>query len=233
MPGRCPGRRRHRVLWRDLPGRGASQPRSGASGHAAIYTLHGRGRSRGLFRVVSIGVNIFMDNSGKTPPGVASGRSSGPQGTRLFSTAELRQYSDAVASATDRHASIHEPVLEGLSAGLQTQRFTLRAGRQTIGRGRDNDIVVDDPSVSTAHAWIVNQHGRYLIMNTLSTNGTFVNDRRIHEASLKHGDHIRLGQAELVFLTRENGAANPRRVRWVVAASALLCGLGALAWWLV
>ena len=183
--------------------------------------------------MVSIGVNIFMDKSGKTPLGAASKRSSGPQGTRLFSTAELRQYSDAVASAMDRRASIHEPVLEGLSVGLQMQRFTLRAGRQAIGRGSDNDIVVDDPSVSTAHAWIINQHGRYLIMNTLSTNGTFVNDRRIHEASLKHGDHIRLGQAELVFLTRETGTTHPRRVRWVVAALAVFLGLGALAWWLV
>jgi len=113
------------------------------------------------------------------------------------------------------------------------QRFTLRAGRQAIGRGSDNDIIVDDPSVSTAHAWIINQHGRYLIMNTLSTNGTFVNDRRIHEASLKHGDHIRLGRAELVFLTRESGATDPRRVRWVVVASAALLALSALVWWLV
>jgi hypothetical protein len=174
-----------------------------------------------------------MDNSGKTPVDVASRRSSGPRGTRLFSTAQLRQYSDAVASAVDRRASIHEPVLEGLSAGLQMQRFTLRAGRQAIGRGSDNDIIVDDPSVSTAHAWIINQHGRYLIMNTLSTNGTFVNDRRIHEASLKHGDHIRLGRAELVFLTRESGATDPRRVRWVVVALAALLALSALVWWLV
>ena len=113
------------------------------------------------------------------------------------------------------------------------QRFALREGRQAIGRGSSNDIVVDDPSVSTAHAWIINQHGRYLIMNTLSTNGTFVNDRRIHEASLKHGDHIRLGQAELVLLTRESGAPNPRRVRWVVAALAVVLGLSVLAWWLV
>lgn len=174
-----------------------------------------------------------MDKDGKTPIGIGSKRSSGPQGTRLFSTAELRQFSDAAASAVDRRASIREPVLEGLSAGLQMQRFTLRAGRQAIGRGSNNDIIVDDPSVSTAHAWIINQQGRYLIMNTLSTNGTFVNDRRIHEASLKHGDHIRVGQVELLFLTRESGATNPQRVRWVVAALAVFLGLSALAWWLL
>ena len=198
-----------------------------------ILYLRTAGRSRGSLGVVSIGIRIFMDNSGKTPLGFASRRSSGPQGTRLFSTAELRQYSDAVASAVDRRASVHEPVLEGLSAGLLMQRFSLRAGRLAIGRASANDIVVDDPSVSSAHAWIINQHGRYLIMNTLSTNGTFVNDRRVHEASLKHGDHIRLGQAELVFLTRERGATDPRRRRWLFAAGTLFLALSALAWWLV
>ena len=174
-----------------------------------------------------------MENRGKTPLEGAGGRSSGPQGTQLFSTEKLRQYSAAVASAVDRRASIHEPVLEGLSAGLKAQRFSLHEGRHTIGRGSDNDIVVDDPSVSNGHAWIMNQHGSYLIMNTLSTNGTFVNDRRIHEASLKHGDHIRLGQAELVFLTRESGAPDPRRLRWVIGALAACVGLGALVWWLI
>lgn len=174
-----------------------------------------------------------MDTRGKTPPENTGGRPSGPQGTQLFSTAKLRQYSAALASAVDRRASISEPVLEGLSGGLKGQRFTLRAGRCTIGRGGDNDIVVDDPSVSIGHAWIMNQHGRYLIMNTLSTNGTFVNDRRIHEANLKHGDHIRLGQAEMVFLTRENGIPDPRRVRWAISLLAVCLGLGALAWWLI
>jgi hypothetical protein len=174
-----------------------------------------------------------METGDKTPFGIAGKRSSGPQGTRLFSAAELRDYSDAVASTVNHRASNREPVLEGLSAGLLKQRFTLRAGRQTIGRGSSNDFVIDDPSVSTAHAWIINQRGRCLIMNTLSTNGTFVNDKSIHETPLKHGDHIRLGHAELVFLTRESGTRSPRRIRWVVATLAALLGLGALAWWLI
>jgi pSer/pThr/pTyr-binding forkhead associated (FHA) protein len=68
-------------------------------------------------------------------------------------------------------------------------------------------------------------------MNTLSTNGTFVNDKRIHETILKHGDHIRLGQAEFAFLTRERGAAGWPRPRWIAAGVLALAGLGALAWW--
>lgn len=158
--------------------------------------------------------------------------SAGPQGTQLFSSEQLRRYAIEVERATDGRASVHEPVIEGISTGVEGHRFSLRSGRQTMGRGVDNDIVVEDPSVSSAHAWIINQHGHYVIMNTLSTNGTFVNDKRIHEAVLKHGDHIRLGHAEFVFLTRERGVSSAWPLRWL-AAALLLAGVAVLAWWLV
>lgn len=174
-----------------------------------------------------------MNSPSQSPLKLVEKRSAGPQGTQLFSSEQLRQYASEVERATDGRASVHEPVLEGISAGVEGLRFSLRSGRQTIGRGADNDIVADDPSVSSGHAWIINQHGHYVIMNTLSTNGTFVNDKRIHEAVLKHGDHIRLGHAEFVFLTRERGVASVLRLRWVGAGLLLLAGLAAVAWWLV
>lgn len=172
-----------------------------------------------------------MNSRIQTPTPLDGGRPAGPQGTQLFSTEQLRQYAIEAELASDGRASAHEPVLEGVSAALEGRRFFLRPGRQTIGRGSDNDIRIDDPSVSASHAWVINQHGHYVIMNTLSTNGTFVNDRRVHEAILKHGDHIRLGQAEFAFLTRERGAAGSQRLRWIAAGLLVLGGLAALAWW--
>lgn len=164
-------------------------------------------------------------------PSRPAGRpSSGPQGTQLFSAEELRQCAGEAAFASDGHASVHEPVLER-TGGLEGERFKLRSGRQTIGRQGDNDIVVDDLSVSSSHAWIMNQQGHYVIMNTLSTNGTFVNGKRVHEAVLKHGDCIRLGQAELVFLTREHGARRRLSPVWAAAAVVTLAGLAVLGWW--
>ncbi len=167
---------------------------------------------------------------GQTPNDPASLRSSGPQGTQLFSTEELRHYASDMAP--DGRATVREPVLEGVGSSLQGRRFTLRSGRQTIGRQRDNNIVIDDLSVSASHAWIMNQQGRYAIMNTLSTNGTFVNDVRIHESPLRHGDRVRFGQAEFVFLTRELDDAGPARTRWIVAVVLALGGLAAVGWWL-
>lgn len=159
-------------------------------------------------------------------------RRAGPQGTRLYSAEELRQFAGRAGVSDQSRASVHEPVLQGLGPDREKQRFTLRAGRQTLGRRRDNDIVVDDLSVSGSHAWIMNQQGHYVIMNTLSTNGTFVNDRRVHEAVLRHGDRIRLGQVEFMFLTREPGSR--QRARLVSALLVLLVIAACVAgwWWL-
>jgi len=173
-----------------------------------------------------------MDNRKPMPP-----RSAGPQGTRLFSAEELRlQASEATPVSTGR-ASVHEPVLEGVGGELGGRRFSVRPGRQTIGRRGDNNIVIGDSSVSASHAWIMNQQGHYVIMNTLSTNGTFVNDKRVHEAVLRHGDRIRLGQAEFVFLTRDPGASRPRWLSFalmgLVLFAALLAAVAALARWLL
>lgn len=160
-----------------------------------------------------------------------SKRSAGPQGTRLFSAEELRQFAREAAPVLLGRASAASPVLEGANGALLGRRLSLRAGRQTIGRRGDNDIVLDDLSVSASHAWIMNQQGHYVIMNTLSTNGTFVNGKRIHEAKLRHGDRVRFGQLEFTFLTRERGAGASRR-RWLALGAAVLLAAGIAAWWL-
>lgn len=171
-----------------------------------------------------------METRRATPP---PRRSAGPQGTRLFSAEELSRLAAETAPAAAGRASAEEPVLEGVSAGFEGRRFALQPGRQTVGRGGHNDVVIDDLSVSSTHAWIMNQQGHYVVMNTLSTNGTFVNGERVHEASLRHGDRVRFGQAEFVFLTREPGRRMSRVTGWLVAAVAVgLAGAAALAWWM-
>lgn len=166
-------------------------------------------------------------------PRPVTGRPSGPQGTQLFAADDLRHFAHETQRLPGAQTAPHVAVLEGISAGVEGLRLPLRTGRQTIGRNPDNDIIIDEPSVSASHAWIIGQSRQFAIMNTLSTNGTFVNDKRIHEAVLKHNDHVRFGQAEFVFLARARGAARQARVRWIVAGSSMLVGLAALAWWLI
>jgi Inner membrane component of T3SS, cytoplasmic domain len=172
-----------------------------------------------------------MDSPGQTTVLPRSKRAAGPQGTRLFSAEELRQFAREAAPVLLGRASAAAPVLEGATGALLGRRLSLRAGRQTIGRRGDNDIVLDDLSVSASHAWIMNQQGHYVLMNTLSTNGTFVNGKRIHEATLRHGDRVRFGQVEFTFLTRERGAGAARR-GWLAAGAAALVAMGVAVWWL-
>jgi hypothetical protein len=170
-----------------------------------------------------------MENPRHISSAATGRRFAGPQGTQLFSAEELSRLAAEVGPVSDGRASAREPVLEGVGGG---QRFVLHAGRQTIGRRGDNDIVLIDPSVSSAHAWIINQQSHYVVMNTLSTNGTFVNGKRVHEATIKHGDRVRFGQAEFVFLTREPRAHRRQGVMVAVAVLAV-AGLAALGWWLM
>src|SRR5208282_121570 len=83
--------------------------------------------------------------------------------------------------------------------GQGGQRFELRGGLTRLGRALDNDIVVDDSSVSRYHANIRSHDGAFELVDLNSRNGTFVADRRITEARLSNGDSIRLGDAQLTF----------------------------------
>jgi hypothetical protein len=172
-------------------------------------------------------------NTGRSPSNGSGGRHAGPQGTQVLSAAQLQQIMRDETLASEQHASAYRPVLKGLSESVRDSRFALRAGRQTIGRRNDNDIVVDDPSVSASHAWIIQQHEQCVVMNTLSTNGTFVNEKRVHDAVLAHGDHVRFGQVEFRFLTREQEAGGLRRYRWAIVAVVGVLVLAGLVGWLL
>ena len=79
------------------------------------------------------------------------------------------------------------------------RRYAMRPGITTIGRSGDDDVVLDAPSVSAHHAEIRYENGRYILYDRGSTNGTFVNGRRISGANMiKTGWRLRVGDVELV-----------------------------------
>jgi pSer/pThr/pTyr-binding forkhead associated (FHA) protein len=73
----------------------------------------------------------------------------------------------------------------------------LGAGSTYIGRGADNNIVLDSPQVSRRHARIECAGGRCTVEDLGSTNGLFVNQRRVSRAVLSPGDRLRFGDVEL------------------------------------
>ncbi|MFC2023295.1 VWA domain-containing protein [Chloroflexota bacterium] len=79
------------------------------------------------------------------------------------------------------------------------QRFDLK-GTINIGRGSENQVALDDPTVSRQHAWIKADGEDFMVFDVGSGNGTFVNDERVSEPRrLENGDLIRFGEAEFVF----------------------------------
>ena len=84
------------------------------------------------------------------------------------------------------------------------------AGRPiTLGRRPDNDIVVNEGTVSRRHALIMETPDGFVVRDLSSTNGTFVNRDKIgsKEHVLKHGDRIRLAGSEVSFVFRQEGAS--------------------------
>lgn len=75
----------------------------------------------------------------------------------------------------------------------------------TVGRRPANDIALQDSSVSGRHARLSIEGGQVLLIDFGSTNGTFVGGERVEEHDLKHGDEVRFGKIEVIFLDAEAG----------------------------
>lgn len=90
-----------------------------------------------------------------------------------------------------------------------TLRLEQRVSR--LGRSTDNDITINDELVSKHHAVIEARHSpdaevpfEYFIEDCGSTNGTFVNDRRVDLCQLHHDDIVRLGVNSFRFVDDAN-----------------------------
>ena len=80
------------------------------------------------------------------------------------------------------------------------EEFMLSEESNTIGRTEDNYILLSDPSISRNHAKIVNSNLSYKVVDLNSSNGTFVNNKRIQrEQVLQSNDLIRFGNISFVF----------------------------------
>lgn len=85
-----------------------------------------------------------------------------------------------------------------------TFRLT-RGAVKTVGRAAPADFIVDAALVSRLHCRIIATDDALEVVDLSSTNGTFVNDKRIERALLKHGDRLRVGRVELKAERRKDG----------------------------
>ena len=86
-------------------------------------------------------------------------------------------------------------VLKGPGAGA---RYLLDSKQTKIGRDTNNDINLDDITVSRSHAMVSKGDG-YSIKDLGSLNGTYLNAISVKEAVVKAGDEIQIGKYHLIL----------------------------------
>lgn len=84
------------------------------------------------------------------------------------------------------------------SEGFNNQVLELRLGVNSVGRSPANDFVIDHPTISAKHCEVELDDDGVLVRDCDSTNGTFVAERPVREASLWAGQTLRLGDVELL-----------------------------------
>jgi hypothetical protein len=127
---------------------------------------------------------------------------------------ELKQEDEAARRAKDLDLSIPSPLTPKtiqinaratLPGGAKDSQLTFHPGgrRMNVGRVADNDLQLNHPSVSKIHAALVmNAEGTLLVADTGSTNGTYINGRRIsygEARQIEANDVVGFGDIEVRF----------------------------------
>jgi len=84
--------------------------------------------------------------------------------------------------------------------GQVLAEYNMSKERYTVGRLQDNDIRIDNPTISGHHSLIINILNDSFLEDLNSTNGTYVNGRLIKKHALQNGDVVTVGRHQLRFL---------------------------------
>lgn len=103
--------------------------------------------------------------------------------------------------------------LIGISTPIRGESYSIRIGKNTIGRDPSSDVPIPDEQTSSHHADLIYrpEEQRFILMDRNSTNGTYVNDAEIEpRCDLEHHDIIRVGSQRLVFIRLDVSWTDPR-----------------------
>ena len=84
------------------------------------------------------------------------------------------------------------------------ERFLLNSPETSIGRSGENDVLLDDVTVSRKHANIRRAGERFELVDLGSLNGTYVNNNSIARATLNSGDEIQFGKFHMLFVQNQS-----------------------------
>ena len=118
-----------------------------------------------------------------------------PGGTRVFESPELTE----AAGPPPSPPPPPPPPRERFALALGSVRHELDRRVTVLGRSKECDVVVDDPSVSRRHAEVHQADDGIWFVDLGSTNGSEVNGKRVDRARLQPGDTILVGQTEFRY----------------------------------
>ena len=123
----------------------------------------------------------------------------GAETTQTYTPEEIADEEDPL----DEIAAEGPALVVRSGGGRAGEHFIPQGDRTTIGRSPDNDIFLDDVTVSRKHAVVLQSGGELRIEDLGSLNGTFVNRRRIDAATrLESGDEVQIGKYRLTFISK-------------------------------
>lgn len=141
------------------------------------------------------------------PPAWVLNNQQSVDGTAFFSKDSLQ---DLLRSSEENKVSgqtVGEPTLIGNSdpvMGLRYQLIGEGKHQWEIGRSPDADVMLNHESVSGAHAQIINDGGRWKVVDLMSANGTYANGKKCLTGYLSSGDSVCFGSVECAFILPES-----------------------------
>jgi len=132
-----------------------------------------------------------------------------PDLTTTINLGALRSVSDHLSSLLDKATQNERDVIAALPEGSamlialsgpsRGARFLINSEKTTIGRSTENDIFLDDVTVSRKHAEIVYTGKKYTVKDCGSLNGTYVDGSVKEESELHDGLELHIGKFRLHF----------------------------------
>ncbi|MEK6281970.1 MAG: sigma 54-interacting transcriptional regulator [Acidobacteriota bacterium] len=95
------------------------------------------------------------------------------------------------------------PRLTAIAGRLKGSVFTIEDLPVVIGRETAATLCIADASVSRRHSQIEKENEHFVILDLESLNGTFINDVPVKRRTLQHGDRVRIGDSQFLFLMHE------------------------------
>jgi hypothetical protein len=111
------------------------------------------------------------------------------QGVRRRSVRATARFESRVGDLTVERSGPRPVRLEPIDNDFPTLSLSGAVPR-TVGRDRDNDLVLPHPEVSRRHARIESDRQRWRVVDLNSTNGTWINGERIETAAVSVGDEV-------------------------------------------